>query len=165
MKGYWTENTVWNISIYFRRCFKCSGVASRPHHYRGHTQLQRMRADYPSTGKPLPLCPSSFWYSSCHIGLRICMLVPSLLVLVQCTHQELHRASLVAQWIRICLPMQRTQFRSLVLEDPTCRRATKPVCHNYWAYVPQLLKPACLKPVLHNKRSHHNEKPAHRNKE
>ena len=30
---------------------------------------------------------------------------------------------------------------------------------------PQLLKPACLEPVLHNKRSHHNEKPAHRNKE
>ena len=25
--------------------------------------------------------------------------------------------------------------------------------------MPQLLKPACLEPVLHNKRSHHNEKP------
>ena len=29
----------------------------------------------------------------------------------------------------------------------------------------QLLKPTCLEPVLHNKRSHHNEKHAHRNKE
>ena len=28
---------------------------------------------------------------------------------------------------------------------------------------PQLLKPAHLEPVLHNKRSHHNEKPARRN--
>ena len=30
------------------------------------------------------------------------------------------------------------------------------------AHVPQLLKPACLEPVLHNKRSHRNEKPTHR---
>ena len=27
------------------------------------------------------------------------------------------------------------------------------------ARVPQLLKPACLEPMLHNKRSHCNEKP------
>ena len=40
-------------------------------------------------------------------------------------------ASLVAQWIRICLPMQETQVRSLVREDPTCCGATKPVHHNY----------------------------------
>ena len=40
-------------------------------------------------------------------------------------------ASLVAQWIRICLPMQGTEVRSLVWEDPTCRGATKPVHHNY----------------------------------
>ena len=30
---------------------------------------------------------------------------------------------------------------------------------------PQLLKLTCLEPVLHDKRSHHNEKPAHHNKE
>ena len=30
---------------------------------------------------------------------------------------------------------------------------------------PQLLKPACLEPVLRNKRSHRNEKPAHLNEE
>ena len=40
---------------------------------------------------------------------------------------------LVAQWIRICLPMQGTRVRSLVWEDPTCRGATRPVSHNYWA--------------------------------
>ena len=40
-------------------------------------------------------------------------------------------ASLVAQWLRICLPMQGTQVRALAWEDPTCRRAVKPVRHNY----------------------------------
>ncbi|KAJ8795970.1 hypothetical protein J1605_002732 [Eschrichtius robustus] len=40
-------------------------------------------------------------------------------------------ASLVAQWLRICLPMQGTQVRALVREDPTYRGAMKPVCHNY----------------------------------
>ena len=39
--------------------------------------------------------------------------------------------SLVAQWLRIHLPMQGTQVQSLVWEDPTCRGATKPVRHNY----------------------------------
>ena len=73
--------------------------------------------------------------------------------------------SLVAQWLRIRLPMQGTQVRSLVGEDHTCCGATKPVRHNYWACVPQVLKPAHLEPVLHNKRSHRNEKPEHRNEE
>ena len=84
---------------------------------------------------------------------------------------------MVAQWLRIRLPVQETRVQALVREDPTCRRATKPVRHNYWACAlepasheywargPQLLKPACLEPVLHNKRSHRNEKPAHRNEE
>ena len=39
-------------------------------------------------------------------------------------------ASLVAQWLRICLAMQETRVRALVWEDPTCRGATKPVSHN-----------------------------------
>ena len=49
--------------------------------------------------------------------------------------------------------MQGTWVRSLVWEDPPCRGATKPMhhnywacalgsaSHNYWAHVPQLLKP------------------------
>ena len=81
----------------------------------------------------------------------------------------------MAQWLRIRLPMQGTRVRALVREDPTCGGATKPVRHNYWACalepvshsywarMPQLLKPARLEPVLRNKRSHHNEKPAHGN--
>ena len=51
------------------------------------------------------------------------------------------RASLVVRWLRICLPVQGTQVRSLTQEDPICCRATKPVSHNYW--------PAC-----HKGRSH-----------
>ena len=82
--------------------------------------------------------------------------------------------SLVAQWLRICLPMQ---VRSLFWEAPTCSGATKPVCHNYWtcglepanhnywACVPQLLKPVRLEPMLRKKRSHHNGKLAHHNEE
>ena len=85
--------------------------------------------------------------------------------------------SLVAQWLRIRLPMQGTWVQALVREDPTCRGVNKLVHHNYWAcalqpascyywaHVPQLLKPVCLEPVLHNKRSHRSEKPAHRNEE
>ena len=52
-----------------------------------------------------------------------------------------HRASLVAQWLRIRLPMQGTRVRALVWEDPTCRGATKPVRHSYGARVPQLWSP------------------------
>ena len=40
------------------------------------------------------------------------------------------RASLVAQWLGIRLPMQGTRVRALVWEDPTCRGATRPVSHN-----------------------------------
>ena len=43
----------------------------------------------------------------------------------------MHWVSLVAQWLRIHLPVQGTQVQALVQEDPTCRRATKPVHRNY----------------------------------
>ena len=45
------------------------------------------------------------------------------------------------------LSMQETRVPSLVWEDPTCHRATKPMHHDYWACFrarqPQLLKPFC----------------------
>ena len=44
--------------------------------------------------------------------------------------------------LRICLPMQGTQVRALVREDPTCCRAAKPMRHNYRAYA--------LEPASHN---------------
>ena len=59
--------------------------------------------------------------------------------------------------------MQGTRIQALVREDPTCRGATKPMHHNYWACaleptrhnygarVPQVLKAARLEPMLHNK--------------
>ena len=53
---------------------------------------------------------------------------PSLLI---GAYKYLPRASLVAQWLRICLPMQGTRVRALVWEDPTCRRVMKPMRHNY----------------------------------
>ena len=45
--------------------------------------------------------------------------------------KSLAGASLVAQWLRICLPMQGTRVRALVWEGPKCRGATGPVSHNY----------------------------------
>ena len=88
--------------------------------------------------------------------------------------------------------MQGTQVQSLVQEDPTCHGATKPVCHNYWAWAleptsrnyqahtPQLLKSthprACVPQLLslhastteaHTPRARapQQEKPKHCNKE
>ena len=46
---------------------------------------------------------------------------------------SISRTSLVVQWIRICLPMQGTQVRSLVWEDPARCRAAKATCHSYWS--------------------------------
>ena len=72
--------------------------------------------------------------------------------------------SLVAQWMRNYLWMQRIWVWSLIRDNSTCCRATKPMWHKYWAHVPetashyywahmsQLLKYAQLKPVRHNKR-------------
>ena len=68
--------------------------------------------------------------------------------------------SLVAQWLRICLPMQGTWVGSLVWEDPTGCRATKPVHHSYGACA---LRSLCAQePVIH-KRNHCSGKPVHRN--
>ena len=54
-------------------------------------------------------------------------------------------ASLVVQWIRICLPMQGTWVWSLIQEweDFTYHGATKSANCNYWVCVSQLLKPKC----------------------
>ena len=58
----------------------------------------------------------------------------------------------MGQWLRISLPTQGAQVQSLVQEDSTCRGATKPKRHNYWA--------CALEPLVH-KRSHCSEKPVH----
>ena len=40
-------------------------------------------------------------------------------------------ASLVVQWLGVCLLVQGTRVQALVWEDPTCRGATGPMSHNY----------------------------------
>ena len=45
--------------------------------------------------------------------------------------EGIYRTSLVAQWIRICLPMQGTLVQSLVWDDSTSCKATEPLCQNY----------------------------------
>ena len=59
----------------------------------------------------------------------------------------------MAQWLRICLPMQETKVRSLIQEDPmhhdwAC--ALEPICHNHGS-------PRAQEPTLLNKRSHRNK--------
>ena len=46
------------------------------------------------------------------------------------TIKKLIGASLVAQWLGVCLLMQGTRVRALVWEDPTCRGAAGPVSHS-----------------------------------
>ena len=85
--------------------------------------------------------------------------------------------SLVAQWLRICLPMQGTWVRALVREDPTCRGAAGPVSHNYWACASEACAPQQERPRQWEARaprwrvaparrnwrkpSHRNEDPTH----
>ena len=60
---------------------------------------------------------------------------------------EVPGMSLVTQWLRICLPMQRARVRALAQEDPTCRGAAKTMGHNYWAHVHRARAPQQEKPL------------------
>ena len=83
--------------------------------------------------------------------------------------KEERRASLVVQWLRIHLAAQGSLVRSLVQEDPTRCRTTKPKCHtiepapwspwatNTEAHAPQPLKPAC-----HGAHAAQQKKPPHK---
>ena len=79
--------------------------------------------------------------------------------------------SLVVEWIGIHLPMQRIPVRPLIQEDSTVSQSTEApepqllsLCSPAGAQR-KLLRPTHLEPVLRNKRSHHTEKPLHRNEE
>ena len=50
---------------------------------------------------------------------------------VEIVAKSIGGTSLVAQWLRILLPMQGTRVQALLREDLTRCRATKPVRHNY----------------------------------
>ena len=52
--------------------------------------------------------------------------------------------SRVAYWMGVCLPMQKTQVQTLVQEDPTCLRATKPTTTELPC--PRICAPQQLKP-------------------
>ena len=54
-------------------------------------------------------------------------------------------ASLVAQCLGVCLPMQGTWVRVLVREDPTCRGTAESLRHSCWA--------CALEPALWSRRS------------
>ena len=45
--------------------------------------------------------------------------------------KNLMRASLVAQWVRICLPMQGTRFDPWSVKIPHAAEQLKPVSHNF----------------------------------
>ena len=79
-----------------------------------------------------------------------------------------NRIFLMVQRLNIRLPVQGTQVQTPVQEDSTCCEATKPICPNYWACALEpercnYWSPRTLEPMVHNKRSHHHEKPGHSN--
>ena len=49
----------------------------------------------------------------------------------QWTIKNLVGASLMVQWLKICLLMWGAQGQTLVWEDPSCQGATEPMGHNY----------------------------------
>ena len=61
--------------------------------------------------------------------------------------------SLVAQWLRIRLPIQGTWVRSLVREDPTCHGATETVCTTTEACAPRACAAQQEKPLQREART------------
>ena len=110
-------NSRWRLQALHQRCYAW--------HYDlklwASTVVPRLKKPTPSplTGSnkaaPPTACPE--WSSNLSILWSKC---------------KLSWTSVVAQWIKVYLPMQGTEVWSLVLEDPTCHRATKLLHHNYW---------------------------------
>ena len=157
----WLTRVLWKVSIYRPFCafFSQAGkTPSKPSAPAGRSQcpslvlmMQRCRGGC-RLSSSLPrnqLKPAEGQWWNIHIVLKT---------------RVKAGASLVVQWLRIRLPMQKTWVRSLVREDPTCCGATKPTRHNYWACALEpgshnYWSPWALEPVLSNRRSHCNEKP------
>ena len=103
---------------------------------------QMRRGSSPNCQKPIKssvITPTFYWTST---TCTVCIILLNPDKNCACRHCYPHFrdketknqrgwASLVVQWLRICLPMQGTRVRALVWEDPTCRGATMPVSHNY----------------------------------
>ena len=75
----------------------------------------------------LPSCQPIRWLSTQANTWHNKQKTPSILKVVLKIH-KISRASLVVQWMRICLPVQGTWVRSPVLEASTCLGALKPAC-------------------------------------
>ena len=67
--------------------------------------------------------------------------------------EQIFWASLVAQWLRVCLPVQGTRARSLIQEDPTC--------HGQVHLSTTTAEAACSGPCAPQQENHHNERPMH----
>ena len=117
-----------------------------------HTHTHTLTEDFtidPASSSSLPSrhhqrSPVSLWTGHPTPSSHLCLItlhLPLTLALPMATPRPCHYlelfykrnmtwASLVAQWLRICLLMQGTRVRALAWEDPTCRRAAGPVSHN-----------------------------------
>ena len=85
-------------------------------------------------GQPHPALATTYSQLPSDLGPKFSMYSVALVyvLLCKCSHKAIYLGtSLVVQWLRIRLRMQGTQVRALVWEDPTRRRAAKPVRHNY----------------------------------
>ena len=126
------------------------------------------------------ICWAWFWCGECLLTKRVLsagvhggeqIYVSAWLKL---TLKNILRASLVAQWLRVCLPMQGTRVRALVWEDPTCRGAAGPVSHDCWACASGACAPQQERPRRWEARAprwrvvptcHNWRKPSHRNED
>ena len=98
---------------------------------------------------PLYLVTSiCYWIIYSFVLLQVIIIPPTSMIRYPLLENISRGTSLVAQWLRIRLPIQGTWVRSLVQEDPICHGATKPMRHNYWA--------CALESVSHNYWSPHS---------
>ena len=96
--------------------------------------------------------------SQCNIAHQQSKQEKSNYMIITINVKKKDRASLVAQWLRICLLVQGTRVRALVWEDPTCHGATGPVSHSCWACASGACAPQ-------QERPRYCERPAHRDEE
>ena len=120
-KQSWRNQMPWLQTILQSCSHQNSMVLAQKQKYRSMEQDRKPR------NETIHLCSINLWQR--RHDCRIMETVSSINIANICAN----RASLVAQWLRICLPMQGTRVPALLWEDPTCRGATRPVSHNYWA--------------------------------
>ena len=101
-----------------------------------------------TTLKSLVLYTLNEWIMVCELYLNTVIFL-----------KNTYRTSLEIQWLGIHLPMQGTQVRPLVQEDPIYLGAAKPKCHNSWALVPRTV--LCTRGMKSSPFAPTREKPMH----